>query len=302
MKKLKTFFYSLKNSLFNRNYYKDISKSSFWFSFKYLWFLLFLIVFVYSLIGATAYLFFRPRVGPSINQFVKSTENFYPRGLELNIREGRLSTNVVEPYIIDLEARSPNINSPHFLIIDTAGSIDSYPDYNTYILATRNAVVYPSKSAKNDISGTSVFYFNNLKNNFSLNRQMVDRFIYSTRPYTGKLLYFVDLLVVFGLITLLFFGSFFWLMILLFILLIYTFFLWLINKIFKLNYSFNNIYRMGMHGVTWPLLTSELFRIFGFTSKSPFALIFFIWMLIVLFNQNKVEKKSIIKKSRRKSK
>src|SRR3989339_1569285 len=103
MNPLKTFFYSFKKSLFEPKYYKDVAKVSFWFSFKYLWFLFFILIIFKSIFLGGQYLKSRPQIQPEVNRLLTYAENFYPRGLELKIRNGQLSTNVKEPYTFYLE-------------------------------------------------------------------------------------------------------------------------------------------------------------------------------------------------------
>ena len=170
MNPIKTFFYSLKKSLFEPKYYKDISQANFWFSFKYLWFLLFVLTIFKGLFLGGQYLKSRPQIQPEVNKLFAYAENFYPKGLELKIKNGQLTTNAKEPYVFDLEKNKQQTNQRHMLIIDTKGSIENYPSYNSYVLATKNAVVYPSKSTNNQIEQTSVFYFRDLKRDITLNK------------------------------------------------------------------------------------------------------------------------------------
>ena len=193
---LKTFFYSLKKSLFESKYYKDVAKVNFWFSFKYLWFLLFILVIFKSIFLGGQYLKSRPQIQPRVNRLLTYTENFYPRGLELKIKNGQLATNVKEPYTFDLEENKWQTDQRHLLIIDTKGSIENYPNYDTYVLATKNAIVYPSKSTSNQIEQTSVFYFRDLKQDFTLNKNVYNNLLNVVRPYTYKVLFFVDYIVV----------------------------------------------------------------------------------------------------------
>ena len=207
---LKTFFYSLKKSLFESKYYKDVAKVNFWFSFKYLWFLLFILVIFKSIFLGGQYLKSRPQIQPGVNRLLTYTENFYPRGLELKIKNGQLATNVKEPYTFDLEENKWQTDQRHLLIIDTKGSIENYPNYDTYVLATKNAIVYPSKSTSNQIEQTSVFYFRDLKQDFTLNKNVYNNLLNVVRPYTYKVLFFVDYIVVACLFLFLIFGSLFW--------------------------------------------------------------------------------------------
>jgi hypothetical protein len=289
MNPLKTFFYSFKKSLFEPKYYQDVEKASFWFSFKYLWFLLFILTFIKTFTFVGLYFKSRPKIQPEVNKIMVYAENFYPKELKLDIKNGQLSTNVKEPYIFDLDKKP---EQKHFLIIDTKGSIENYPSYNSYILATKNAVVYPSESKNNKIGETSVFYFRELKQNFTLDKKTYDNMLNIVNPYTPKIKLFVDWIMLSLSPLFLVFGSLFWTIGVMISILFLTFFVWIINLIFKKGHNYGSLYRMGMHAVTWPIIFNEFL---GYV-KSPFPRffnwIFLIWMLIVLFQQSPSKKRA----------
>ena len=266
---LKTFFYSLKKSLFEPKYYQDVAKAKFWFSFKYLWFLLFILVFIRSFSLGGQYLKSRPKIQPQVNKLLAYAENFYPKGLELKIKKGQLSTNAKEPYIFDLVKNQWPANQRHLLIIDTRGSIENYPGYNSFILATKNAVVYPSKSTNNRVEETSVFYFSNVKQDLTLNKNIYDSFL--------------NVIVLAFLFLFLIFGSLFGAVGTMFGLLFLTLFVWIVNLIFKRQYSYGSLYKMGMHAVTWPILIIEVAKYLKLPFPGLYVLIFLVWMLIILF-------------------
>jgi len=182
-------------SLFERKYYKDVAEANFWFSFKYLWFLIFILTIIKVLSFGGQYLKSRNRIQPEVNKLMITIENLYPDELKLQIKNGRLSTNVREPYLFDFKQKIKPTEK-HILVIDTQGTIENYPNYNSYILATKNAVVYPSKSSSNRVEETSVFYFRNLKKDFTLNKNIYNNFLNVIRPYSNKALYFLDYFVI----------------------------------------------------------------------------------------------------------
>jgi len=284
MNSFKTFFFSLKKSLFDPKYYQDVAKTSFWFSYKYLWFLLFILIFIKSLTFAGSYLKNRHQIQPRIDKFMIEAQNFYPKDLEIKIRNGQLSTNAQEPFFFDLDNRVTADLRRHFLIIDTKGSIENYPNYNTYILATKNAVVYPSKSENNQIEQTSVFYFRDLKQNFTINKGIFDNLLNIVRPYTFRALFYIDSVALIFLFFFLVFGSLFWTNGIMFGLLFLTFFIWIVNLIFKKQYSYGSLYKIGMHAVTWPIVISEIAGYLKLPLPNLYAIVFFLWMLVVLFS------------------
>jgi len=285
MNPFQTFFYSLKRSLFDPKYYKkDIAKANFWFSYKYLLFLLLILVFVRSFSLAGAYLKNRPYIQPGVNRILTYAEKLYPANLELKLRGGKLSTNVKEPYIYNLDHKLKVENTRHLLVIDTKGSIENYPTYNTYVLATKNAVVYPSKARNNDIEQTSVYYFLDMKQDVTLNQRIFNNFLNTFRPYTYKALFFIDWLVLVLVSLFLIFGSFFWASAVMFGLLIMTFFVWIVSLIFKKKYNYGTLYRFGMHAVTWPIIITEAMKYLGLIVPGVYPIAFFVFIFIVLFS------------------
>jgi len=292
MNPLKTFFYSLKKSLFEPKYYKDIEKASFWFSFKYLWFLLFIFTLAKTFTFVGFYLKSRPKIQPEVNKIMIYAENFYPKELKLDIKNGQLSTNVKEPYIFDIEKDNWKTDQKHFLIIDTKGSIENYPGYNSYILATKNAVVYPSESKNSKIGETSVFYFRDLKQNFTLDKKTYDNLLNIVKPYTPKINLFIDWIMLSMSPLFLIFGSLFWTIGIMIVILFLTFFIWIINLIFKKGHGYGSLYKMGMHAVTWPIIFSEFLKYASSPFPRFFNWIFLIFMMIVLFQRSPSKKRS----------
>lgn len=289
---MKTFFYSLKRSLFDPSYYKDIVKATFGFSMKYLWLLVMIIMLLKTVVFGGLYLAARPVIAPAINKFINYANNFYPNDLKLEIANGQLSTNVKQPYIIDLDKKATNPLSRHFLVIDTHGSIDNYPFYNTYILATKNAVVYPSQN-RGGAQESSVFYFSNLKNNFSVDKNIYDSSLNEIRPYLLKATFFADMIILAGMILFLTFGSFFLTLAIMIGLAFLTFIVWIFNKIFKAGFSYSTLYRLGMHAVTWPIIITEIVKFSRLPLPNLYVVIYFVWMVVVLNSFKGVTQKKI---------
>jgi hypothetical protein len=301
MKSLKTFFYSFKKSLFDLKYYGVVSKASFSFSLKYLLFLV-LIFFVIKTIGlAGAYIYNRPQITPQVNRMLGYAQDFYPEELELKVEKGQLSTNVKEPYIVELDKNLRMGEKKHFLTIDTQGTIEDYPYYNTYILATRNAVVYPSKSNNSEVSQTSVFYFRDMKNGFTFDRSEYDFLIDNIRPYASRAVFFVDWFVSFGLLFFLVFGSLFWTTAIMVGLLALTFVVWIVSLLLKKPYNYGDLYKMGMHAVTWPIIFGEAVRYFNLPVPNVYHLIFLVFMTVVLFKMDESKLDAKVKKAKKKS-
>lgn len=280
MNPFKTFFYSLKKSLFEPKYYQDIAKTNFWFSYKYLWFLLIILTLIKAITLAGTYIAFRPQIQPLVNKNLVYVNNFYPNNLELKIENGQLSTNAPEPYTFDAGQKL----SKHLLIIDTKGSIENYPQYNAYILATKNAVVYPSKSSNGRTEETSVFYFKELNSNFVFNRALYDSILNKIKPYSLKATSIADSISASLFIFFVLFGSIFWQGSIMTGLFFLTLIIWVISLIFKKGYNYWTLYRLGMHAVTWPIIIGEVLKYINFPIPNLYSTVYLIFMVIVLFS------------------
>ncbi|KKP66526.1 MAG: hypothetical protein UR68_C0012G0012 [Candidatus Roizmanbacteria bacterium GW2011_GWA2_35_19] len=266
--------------MFEPTYYNDIVKAKFSFSLKYLWFLVFLTLVVKSFGYGASYIKNRPYIKPGVDKFVTDVSKFYPSELELRIRQGELSTNVKEPYIFDLERKIPS--DKHLIIIDTKGLIDNYPSYNTYVLATRKAMIYPSKSQSNRTE-TSIFYFKDIKNSLTFNRNSFDRIINMAKPYSLKATFYSDIFIALAIVIGPIFLSTFTLFGIIFGLLFLNFIVWIFNLLIKKKFNYSTLYRLSMHGISMPIILSELFKLAGIVYGSIYWISYFIFMGVVLF-------------------
>jgi len=285
MTKLKTFFYSFKKSLLDSRYYKDLEKTSFWFSYKYLFFLMALILVFRSIQMGVGYLEVRKTIPSKVMSFENAVYDFYPYDLEIDIQNGRLSTNAYEPYAIDLPTQFGRLDGKHLLVIDTQGFAEDYPAYNTLALATERTLVYPDKE-KNRVS-PQLFYFTEIKEPFHFDRSMYDMFLSKFIPVVNSLSKFVDVYVLIGLVFFIFFGAFCWLNSQLIFLFPMTFFIWLIALLCKRRRPYWTIYRFGMHALTWPILLSFVFGLFHQPFGGMYSLIYIVWMLLIVLGMKK---------------
>lgn len=282
MKKLNTFWNTFQNSLLDFNYYKDIAKASFWFSFKYLLFLLVCLSLVRSVQLGMRYSKVKNKIPSYISLGRNELIKLYPKELELRISNGKLFTNVKEPYFIEFPKILGNSEGKHLAVIDTKGVADNYPKYNTIILATRNALVYPDKQQGN-ISSTKMYYFSEVKRSLYIDYSLYSKLIQSMDPFMAKLPVYIDKLVIIGLFLFPFFGGLFWLFGVLFGLLFLTLLVWIMEKILKISFGYKTLFRLGMHGITWSVLFTFLLELTNQTVPNLFSIIFLAWMGFVLY-------------------
>src|SRR3989338_1647719 len=96
-----SFIATFKNSVSNFSGYKNFLSRSFGSTIKYFYLFLLIVSFIGTIKIAV---FLIPQI-PAIDRFVLGAKQFiqtgYPSELVVNVKNGRLSTNVPEPYYID---------------------------------------------------------------------------------------------------------------------------------------------------------------------------------------------------------
>jgi len=288
MTKFKTLFYSLRRSLFDLKYYSDVATSTFWFSCKYLFLLLVLLMIMRSVQMGVGYLAVRSEIPVAIKNVESAAYSFYPNGLEMQIKNGKLSTNAYEPLAIDLPSQLGHLDT-HLLVIDTQGFVEDYPAYHTLALATEKVLVYPDSKQRNTIT-PKLFYFSEITEPVTINRTVYDSLLRKMIPYADKLSGLIDVFVVGGLILLPFVGGFFSLFGYLACLLFLTAIVWIIASLCKRKYPFWTLYRMGMQGLTWPILLGFAFGLVHQPFAGMFFAVFIAWMIFVVLTLPKKTK------------
>lgn len=282
MKKLNLFWNTFQKSLLDPHYYKDIVNASYWFSFKYLLFLLICLSLVRSVQLGLQYSQMRNKIPGYISVGRRELVSLYPKELELRISNGKLYTNVVEPYVIGFPKVFGNVDGKSLAVIDTKGIADNYLKYNTFVLATRQALVYPDKQQGDSIS-TKMYYFSELKRSLYIDSTIINKVIKTADPFIIKLPKLIDIFVVGGLLMLPLFGGLLWLSATLFGLLFLTVFSWIIEKMVKTTFGFKTLFRLGMHGVSWSILFSFIMDITNKQVPYVYNLLFIAWMGYILY-------------------
>jgi len=284
MKKLKAFWYILKRSLLDPLYYKELLSTSFGFSYKYLWTLLTFLV-VASLIPLIGlYISNRPQIPESLRGIRSTLISLYPDELELRISNGKLYTNVDEPYEIPVPSEWGDLGKQNLAVIDTQATVEDYPDTDAFVLATRNAIVYPDRGSNNESLTTRVFYFREITRSVYVDKDLYNRIFIQLDPYIEKAPMLIDWVVLIGALTLPFLGGLVWSTGVLLGLLFNSFFIFIIARILKFQFTYGQMYRLGMHGITWSLLTQVLLTITKQEIPHASSVVFFMWMGVVFMS------------------
>ncbi|MCG2686228.1 DUF1189 domain-containing protein [Candidatus Parcubacteria bacterium] len=276
MGKISTFFYSLKRTFTSPAYYAEILKAPFSFSLKF-FFGFFL---VYSLV-ATAVVtvkYLRP-LDDILGFLPDKLVLAYPAELEITVKNGQVSTNVIEPYAIPLsrvedifDALEESVlgeSTPpieNLLVIDTRGQIEDFSKHRTYALLTKSHLSYLNDEG--NIETVSLKEIDELL----IDRTAVEQVLEVATPFLG---FVVPLLVPLTFLAIFAFlpaGK-------LFYLLFYSVVLLVISKIVSFSLSYRKCFQLGLHfGVIWVTLSS-LASLVGLKLDFPFLQTIFLAVL-----------------------
>jgi len=286
IQKLKTFKYVFVNSLYKPLYYKHVLKSSIWFSLKYLFFLSFLIFFIQIL---TLVVFIIPKIG-SLPELVDNAYtrvfDFYPSELEVTIDEGILSTNQKNPYYIEIPEMSEDEDFDHFITVDTNANIEDYSVYKTTILVTDSSFIYPDNQSSYAVTSVSDLEWSGVftsKDYQKIVKELEPAFeaVSKYAPVVLLALFvlvppIVSIFIVLGHLIFLLFMSLI---------------LWFVSIIMKVELSYQQIYHLGIHSLTVPIIITSVLGIFGIHMEMLFTSSFLLFMVYILLKLDLVVKK-----------
>ncbi len=206
-----------------------------------------------SIVLAILYASVRPQIQDFFDRSGPLLREMYPAELVLDIQSGALTTNVDEPYFLDPpfwgEDREDKEDMPlHLLTIDTNASIDDFDAYDTVILATRTHIVAESDE------GIRAFSLSKIDEHVVVDKEIFDNTVDAAIPFLEAAPLWIDRGVMVGLLLLPFLGAGFAWAWYLFILLIWSLLAWLLSSMMGRKLTYGQIYRLGLYGVTLPIL------------------------------------------------
>jgi len=286
-KKLKTFFYTFKNSLLKPDYYREVLKAPFSFSLKYF---LFLFSFLNFLTALTISLLLFQRVSPAIKTLQTKTVEIYPQELKITIKKGQVSANVNQPYFIPLKAdlfsgriKQGLENHPiqNILVIDTQSSASEIDKYQTFALLTKDSIAL--RAENNEIRIHSLREIEDL----TINREKIAQLWEKIAPFLSLIVPLISLLLLIFLP--LFRTAFKFAYLLVFSLLALA-----VAKIFKLKINYRKALQLNLQAITVPTVIIALFEILGTRPNIPFfQTIILLFFNLIIFTSLKEEKKKI---------
>ncbi len=284
MLKLKTFWHVFKKSIGSFSYYKEIVKTKFSFSLKYL-FLLLLFVSILSGIRFSLEIgSLIPKIPNFVNEVKTSAQNFYPKELVVKVQDGLISTNVKEPYYLDL----PKMVDKHFITIDTKAKAEDILKYKTVILVTKDSVVSFDKESSYRVYPLNELNKDNTQTNFVIDKNGYDTIVAKLLPYLNFLPTLAIVLILLSIIVWPFIAASFALLGKLIYLFFITIIVWLISKLLKSKLEFGKIYQMGMHAITIPVILVLIFNLMGFAGPAFIpSIILIVFLSRVIWGWNK---------------
>lgn len=276
------FIENIKSSIYNPAYYNEILNKPFSYSFRYFLSLAALIAIVSTIVFSFSTL---PKMSKFINEIGSNVLKYYPDNLEVTVKNGKVSTNVPEPYFIKMptefksEFQNPNDQktktSPdlskieNMAVIDTASplTIDLFRSYKTFVLVSRDSVAYYDNSAVK---------IQPLSQGFDgiINKEKVSSSLNKVMPYLKILpLVLVPVILIFSFIGFIL-GN-------LFYLIFGAFVIWVAAKIRNRNLGYGKAYQIGFHAITLGVILEA--TVFWFYPNLEFPFLFTILMFAIVW-------------------
>lgn len=286
MRAIRAFLYVLRRSFTDPGYYSELLKAPLLFSLKFF----FAYFFVYALLGAGI---LGRSISPGLKQLLNTLPDqvtaLYPEELAISIKNGEVTTNVKEPYVIPVgklskfvqDESSEDKQAPpaNLLVIDTKATVDNFSSYKSFLLLTKRTLIVQDKQAS-----FRVFPLQGI-DQLTINKQAIvkplhelDRIIPVIGPVLITLLFLAMLI---GLPSLY-----------LALLVILALCILVIAKLFHRTLPYSKAYQLGMHMILLPTTILDLLAVFSVAVPIPLIrfLAFLLFSLVVV-QQLPVDKK-----------
>lgn len=279
MRRLKLFGRVLWRSCTDPGYYKDILKARASFSLKFLFVFALLFSLVATVQYAVAFAAFLPKMPGYLAMAREKGMTLYPKDLVVTVKDGVVSTNAKEPYVIDFPFALPQDteNKPdHLLVIDTKATAERFTEYKSVVVLGKSTVYY------RDDKGYKFYPLTDMKGTLVINKAQYDEWAGKVLPYLQYLPQMVYGLGIAGLVLLPFMLTTGRVVGYLLALVVLTMFSLVLARVMKKKLAYGALYRLGMHAITVPVLVTYFLQFFGISVPFLFPLIFVGWMGVVL--------------------
>ncbi|MBI2051512.1 DUF1189 family protein [Candidatus Roizmanbacteria bacterium] len=263
MRKVKTFFHVLKNSLIPQPvYYRKLLKIPFSFTFKYFFVLVFFTNLV--LVLSVAIRAYQSNVASDFNALLQSLKS-YPKDLKIALGGGRLLSNYQRPYFFRVKQDEKNVL---VAVVDEGAAAEKINEYQSYILFTNKHIVLNKKLQIEE----RIFPYPQ-DGKFVLEKKNVDRFV---SVIEAVAIWFVLALLVVSVFAVPVFITLGYLV----YLLVVSAVCYLVFRLFTKKHSFAKTYQLSFHAVSLPFVFSHLLNYPGFNMVIAPPLFF---ILVVVF-------------------
>ena len=243
------FFKKVQSSVYSPEFYKQVPMTSFGSALGYFLLLALFMAVIRSAIPVWEFV----TVGQKeVDKFTTQALNVYPSELELKIQDGKVSTNVQEPYYVSIPSGiDEGEDSQYLAVIDTKTpfSAAQFNAYNTLAWVTEDSVFVKGDSQFRTIDLTEA-------ENFTLNKSVVDSFAAKAAPWLKLVLP----VVVIGIFLVMLLSNMFMLVSMLFTALI----IWLILRLLNKGLSYADSYKVGMYALTLGFFLDALKEVMHF--------------------------------------
>ncbi|MBI3634110.1 MAG: DUF1189 family protein [Candidatus Yonathbacteria bacterium] len=273
---------TFKKSLYNPEFYREISGKSFKDAFRYY-------VKITAFLAVALTTVFAVTLIPQGVRFLREQaplliEEHYPQGLMITIEKGQAHTNVAEPYFVSKENGPSKIfegsDFENLLVIDTQNGFnkDTFDKYKTFALLTKTELITKDTRNKTTIQDLRGFP------DVVVSQETLISLVEKTR---GMLAYFIPAGILAVLIAL-FTGYLIYLVPLLLFALIPFIFAWIKNT----PLSYGDAYKMSIYAGVPGLALKTLLNMSGFFFV-PAYLSFLVFVLIIILNMKDREQRAL---------
>lgn len=279
-------FNKIKSNIYDPVYYSEVLKEPFSSSLRYLLSLLLLLSLIGTIIFSAATL---PELNTVMREIGPNVLKYYPDELEIAVKNGKVSTNVEEPYYIRIPDELKNEfkksenrqdqNAPdlakmdNLIVIDTKSNItfDVFKNYKTFaVLAADSIIIYDNGAMKVQPLDQQV--------NGVLDKAKVAGVLSELSPYIN--------IIPYALVPIVFFGSYLgstlgYLLYMLF----GAFVIWIAAQAVKKPMDYAACFKVGLHAITFGAILE--FTLFWFYPQFQIPFFFtFLMVVVVWINLN----------------
>ncbi len=273
---MKEFFDQIQKSIYGPEYYKEVTTRPASYSWKYYWTLALLIALLTTIVTSIPLI---PVIQKSLHTFPQQFFDYYPDELVVQINEGKITSNVVEPYYLSVPEMFKDdiaeLPIKNLGVIDTQTpfSIDEFKAREVFFWITADSVAMQDDTGGINISPIAK------EVSYIVSEDGLRGALTSIEPYFPFVIPIVVLLI--------FLGVMFSFVFLLLYLLIDAIFVFLMSKIMKWGFSYGTAFRLCLHATTLPILVSAIFSLLPLSFTLPFFSTFLL-LIVVWLNFQKI--------------